>query len=73
MIDDVDFEYLEREAALQEAIDLVSFGLTAKVKCGNCGIYRTIGNDDTFPYLVERCGNCDDDAYDLLKAMEATP
>jgi hypothetical protein len=54
------------DTEIQEAIDLVSFGKTASVHCGNCGVYRTVGNDDTFPYLVERCKNCGDDEYDLL-------
>lgn len=56
----------ERDQEIQDAIDLVSFGKPASVRCPNCGVYRTVGNDKTFPYLVETCRQCGDDGYDLL-------
>lgn len=56
----------EHAQEIQDALDLVSLGEPASVRCGNCGAYRTIGNDETFPYLVETCRRCGDDEYDWL-------
>lgn len=56
-----------REAEIQEAIDLVSFGRLATVRCWNCDCPRTVGHDDSFPYMVEKCPQCGDDETDLLE------
>lgn len=56
----------ERDQEIQDALNLVKRGKVADVRCSNCSAWRTVGNDDTFPYLVEGCCNCGDDGYDLL-------
>lgn len=60
----------EKDAERQEAIDLVSFGQIGRVRCPNCGEWRAVGYDDTFPYLVDTCRVCGDDGYDLLDEQD---
>ena len=43
-----------------------NFVIVQSVKCGNCGTFRTVGQD----FIVEKCSNCGDDEYDLLETQE---
>ena len=60
------------DAEYQEAIDLVSFGRTGTIHCGNCGCPRTVGNDTMHPYEAETCPRCGDEGFDLLE-LETGP
>lgn len=43
-----------------------NFITVQSVSCGNCGTFRTVGQD----FIVEKCSNCGDDEYDMLETQE---